>query len=348
MTSVTDAMNTALPESDSDEQAVAGAASTATINPEIVEASPPSLQGATGGADALSTLLPQLTTLVTALMSPMMEQMKESQEQNRRMFEDLRRVKNGYSESDGHKYKLTHPKDPFRGSNFTGDRAKWSEFDEDLKTYIGGINSAYVDLMEWAELQSDENLTMDDLQNVDEKYVEMSKQLYTKVVSFPEGEAKTMMTNEKPNGLLAWKRIAKFFDPCGKVSRIRLLGRVLNPGSVASLDKLNEFIQDWVKLKTRYEKAAKKIVGDESACSILVQMCPPDLKDYLERRAEEYDTYQNIMGVISAEIDRRHEDKNSKGSFIGQYTTISNGRGRQNSERVAIQNVEEKEKNLTP
>ena len=110
-----------------------------------------------------------------------------------------------------------------------------------------------------------------------------SAQIYSVLQNLLEGEPFMILRNtEKANGLEAWRRINRRYDPSTGAKKSALLRHILNPGK-CKLEELSERIEGWMELVNRYESRKdsagnRQSIAQDIKMSILESMCPPEVE----------------------------------------------------------------------
>ena len=110
--------------------------------------------------------------------------------------------------------KLVSNKEPWKDGKVHLDRSVWPDFEHRFKVHVGGVHWKFRKALEWAENTEEENVSDGMLTKEDPDYEAIAAQVYTKLAGIVEGQASVMVRNVTGgNGLLAWRKLAKFFDP---------------------------------------------------------------------------------------------------------------------------------------
>ena len=303
---------------------------------------------------AQTEMMEMMRTVMVKQIDAMAQMQQESA--NRQETHDMRvqeMLEKNRNKGEGEKElpRLITNKEAALDEPFRGDRSKWGEFASKLKTVLGGIHQTYMEALEWAEKQDEEQLTMAKIREENIGYAEAATQLYTKLSMYLGGEPYTMLTNAKEanglqNGLLAWKRLVRYYDPNNATTRRSLLGQILNPGQAKGYDALNGHLEQWIDKKQKYERMSQKTIEEEYLIGIIIEACPNTLKEHLETNAERLCTfkevYEEIIRHVERHVSKRTGGKDGKvGSFDmggsngegdeedGQYPYLSNlGKGK--------------------
>ena len=297
--------------------------------------------------EMMKTLMETHTTQLLKMQEMQTQRQVYYEEKLAEILVEARKIKT----KDEELPKLISVKDTTIDEKFAGNRNKWSEFAEKLKTLLHGIHQKYAEALDWAEQIDEKSLTMEDIKAKDIDYATASAQIFGKLSTYTTGEPFTMVSNAKDkNGLLAWRRLVRYFDPNNAITRRSLLGQILNPGPAGSYEKLNGHLESWIDKKQRYERMSQKEIEEEYLIGIVVEMCPGALKEHLETNAERLNTYKEVYEEVLRHLERHlskkansksgdskgslcdmevHHEEENHSSYGGHYlNTVGNQKGK--------------------
>ena len=131
-----------------------------------------------------------------------------------------------------------------------------------------------------------------------EEIHEKAAQVYAVLQNLLEGEAFTIVHNcPKGNGLEAWRKINKRYDPATGSRKGSLLRHILSPAK-SKLEDLTANLEVWLDLIARYENrkdpsGARVQLQDEIKIAVLEQICPTELERHLQMSKARLRTFED-------------------------------------------------------
>ena len=137
--------------------------------------------------------------------------------------------------------------------------------------YICGVFQEAETLLEWARSKEEPLGEADlvEIESVEEhELIHISKQVYTVLAAICDGEALSIIMNVPGrNGLEAWRRLNRRFDPKTAGRRKNAMSTILNV-KPCSLKELPAAIERWEKHVREYEETSKSTVSELSLIHI--------------------------------------------------------------------------------
>ena len=161
-----------------------------------------------------------------------------------------------------------------------------------------------------------------------EEIHEKSAQVYAVLQNLLEGEAFTIVHNcPKGNGLEAWRKINKRYDPATGCRKGSLLRHILSPAK-SKLEDLTANLEVWLDLIARYENrkdptGARVQLQDEIKIAVLEQICPTELERHLQMSKARLRTFDDHREEITSFLETR------LGSKL-KIETIASASGKEN------------------
>jgi hypothetical protein len=137
-----------------------------------------------------------------------------------------------------------------------------------------------------------------------------SAQIYSVLQNLLEGEPFMILRNtEKANGLEAWRRINRRYDPSTGAKKSALLRHILNPGK-CKLEELSERIEGWMELVNRYESRKdsagnRQSIAQDIKMSILESMCPPEVERHLQLNRSRFLDFDDMHAELASYLETR-------------------------------------------
>ena len=125
-----------------------------------------------------------------------------------------------------------------------------------------------------------------------------------------KGEAFSIVRNTtRGNGLEAWRKINRRFDPATGGSRKSLLRHVLAPPKL-KLEELSAGIESWMDLIRRYEdckdsRGEGQELPEDVKISILESMCPVEIERHLQLNRSRLDTFEQDWEELRLYLETR-------------------------------------------
>ena len=148
--------------------------------------------------------------------------------------------------------------------------------------------------------------TADAVDNLSDK----SSQVYAALQNLLEGEPFMIIRNtDKGNGIEAWRRLTRRYDPSTGAKKSSLLRRILSPGK-CKLEDLSEKIEGWMELVNRYESrrdssGSRQTLADDIKLSILESMCPSEIERHLQLNRSKFVDFTDMHSELSTYLETR-------------------------------------------
>jgi len=200
----------------------------------------------------------------------------------------------------------------------TVDEAKFNSWAFKLTNYVNASVPNARPLMKWAlerSMDIDGTQLHAELQASgisDEDGNQVQRQLYALLVSITEGEAATIVENSgEDNGLEAWRRLTKRFDPNNAGRKRAILDTILALPRV-KMNDLQNALENMKKLITQYETKHKKKLDDDIKQTVIRGIVPEHLRKHLEMNSSRFmdsdDMLEEIAGYIQSQPDANAMD----------------------------------------
>ena len=143
-----------------------------------------------------------------------------------------------------------------------------------------------------------------------EEIHDKSAQVFAVLQNLLEGEAFTIVHNcPKGNGMEAWRKINKRYDPATGSRKGSLLRHILSPAK-SKLEDLTGNLEVWLDLISRYENrkdpsGARVKLQDEIKIAVLEQICPTELERHLQMSKARLKTFEDHREEIMSFLETR-------------------------------------------
>ena len=137
-----------------------------------------------------------------------------------------------------------------------------------------------------------------------------SSQVYAALQNLLEGEPFMIIRNtDKGNGIEAWRRLTRRYDPSTGAKKSSLLRHILTPGK-CKLEELSEKIEGWMELVNRYESRRdgsghRQVLADHIKMSILESMCPSEIERHLQLNRSKFVDFNDMHAELSTYLETR-------------------------------------------
>ena len=137
-----------------------------------------------------------------------------------------------------------------------------------------------------------------------------SSQVYAALQNLLEGEPFMIIRNtDKGNGIEAWRRLTRRYDPSTGAKKSSLLRHILTPGK-CKLEELSEKIEGWMELVNRYESRRdssgnRQTLADDIKMSILESMCPSEIERHLQLNRSKFVDFNDMHSELSTYLETR-------------------------------------------
>ena len=186
-----------------------------------------------------------------------------------------------------------------------------------LESFIYSIFPEMEKVLTWAE--DEENMvsmaraqtafgtgTADAVDSLSDK----SSQVYAALQNLLEGDPFMIIRNtDKRNGIEAWRRLTRRYDPSTGAKKSSLLRHILTPGK-CKLEELSEKIEGWMELVNRYESRRdgsghRQVLADDIKMSILESMCPSEIERHLQLNRSKFVDFNDMHAELSTYLETR-------------------------------------------
>ena len=281
------------------------------------------------GAPAASQPGPQvdvqaLVEAVQRLQMVMQEQQNAIQQYEGRLAE-LRVLAQAQGRGGGpqenHRARLVDTRGIGKPPVFPGDMAKWPAWSFKMENFVASVYQEGRNALHWAATQEDPILQAE-VDAIIENASEISEGLYSALAQLTEQEALDIVKNcPRGNGLEAWRRLTRRFDPQTVGRKRALLGKILAPG-VSKMSDLSASIEQWEERVRQYQDRSRESLSEDVRAGILIEMAPEQLRTHLylnQSRLESYDKVRaEIFSFLEAKYAKHTQDDPMDVGFVGK------------------------------
>ena len=151
---------------------------------------------------------------------------------------------------------IAKPKD------FENDETKWPEFAFKYENWVGAVIPEARLYLRWAEMEAN---TIDDLSVLPDKLSaegaeNLQRQVYVGLCQLLSGESLDILRNgAEDNGLDAWRRLWRRWDPNTKGRDRAIYLSIVQPGQAKTVEQASRMMESWETKLRHYEQRRKKI-----------------------------------------------------------------------------------------
>lgn len=203
------------------------------------------------------------------------------------------------------------------------DGTEWIRWTRKFESYICSASQGFDLVLEWATMQKDiitgEMVTAiwSNSTEVRGNITRMSSEIYALLMQLVTGEAFDLVANtNRGNGVEAYRKLARKFDPTTGGRQRNLLRAILQPGR-ASDETLGLAIERWEEQVNRYEKfkddsGQRPKITDDVKIAAVEGMVPLDLEKHLQLNANRMwsfaDVREEVQGYIDAKLTNNFKE----------------------------------------
>jgi hypothetical protein len=235
---------------------------------------------------------------------------------------------------------------PFTYDNSEGKFRAWAAKAEDFT--VGVFGEVFRRVLEWA-VDQDEIITKDmveaawgDEDDHEGDYLphheHCNSQLFSALRALTDGESFDIVNNVKAgNGLEAWRKLNKRFDPSTGGRRLNLLKAIMSPGK-SKMEDLGSCLEKWEEQVGRYQKKKdsdgnRAVVSNDMKMAALEQLVPDELEKHLllnRARLKSYDAMREEVityfeSVTGSKIKETAVQKRSKNPDAMDVDSLQKG-----------------------
>jgi hypothetical protein len=200
-----------------------------------------------------------------------------------------------------------HEKSFKRVRDFEGPN--WMEFAFQFKIALKGSSVEAWKLLESVERKTTK-IDLDDLE-MEEEWVGVSvakvaSELFEVMAMLLKGEPLNVLRGVGDlNGLEAWRRIVAKYNPTTPATALVAMTAVMCPKRVKNARDLNSAIEEWEIQVGTLEKDHEEVLSVRMKVAAFLQLCPPDIQDFVFQHSEVMTTYELCRDKVKAIVGNR-------------------------------------------
>ena len=181
--------------------------------------------------------------------------------------------------------------------DFDGSQSTWEPWVHSFKSAMRSACPEILKAMEEAEKTSldakDENFEeYDDV-------ARMSSELYNVLSQYCTGEALTVVKGVTTfEGLWAWQKLHRKFNPKTMARAIRLMTEVAGPRPVKDIREVDDAITNWEMKVKKLEAEFGEKLSSTMKVAVVTGMMPNSIQDYVYTNVDENTQYSAVIGRI--------------------------------------------------
>ena len=203
---------------------------------------------------------------------------------------------------------------------FSGNEDGFLYWRTRVESFVASIFPDMQDVLDWCD-DVDVELTPTIIEdnfgaaNPSQKTIEgiseISTELYAVLQSLCEKEAFTIVRSAgKGNGLEAWRKLIKRYDPTTGGRRRAMLRSILTPNKCARIEDLYSALETWEEHVRQYESRKKQdgsrhILDEEIKIAVLEHLCPSELEKHLQMNRARFLDYADVRAELITYLETR-------------------------------------------
>jgi hypothetical protein len=190
-------------------------------------------------------------------------------------------------------------------SAFTGKVDDWADWSFGFKGMIRAASKDMYDALETVEAQ-DEEITIQDVQLMNDKLRKESGELFDVLRQMVEGEAKAIVRSVTDmEGIRAWQKLHMKNNPRTMARGVRMMSEVVSPPKLKELSQVEKTIGDWEdKIRILQGQFGEKL-SDFMKMAILTGMMPPKIQDYVYSNIDKNSKYDGMKDKLRGMISNK-------------------------------------------
>ena len=162
--------------------------------------------------------------------------------------------------------------------------------------------------------------------------LDINKELHAVLQSLCEKEAFTIVRSAgKGNGLEAWRKLVKRYDPTTGGRRRAMLRSILTPAKCGRIEDLYAALETWEEHVRQYESCKKQdgsrhILDEEIKIAVLEHLCPTELEKHLQMNRTRFLDYADVRTELVTYLETR----------LGSKMKLSDASGHTSQEAVPM------------
>lgn len=198
---------------------------------------------------------------------------------------------------------------------FDNRESSFSIWTKKLENFFLSVHSDMEPVLEWSleqttgALPSDADLHFDGSDTLHPRVDDVdvkAAQLYTLLAQLTDGESFDIVNNAgKNNGLEAWRKLHRRFDPSTGGRRRNMLREIINPGRCKHENQLYGAMERWEELVQRYERKLGRSLDDDLKMAALESLVTSELEKHLMMNASRLNSYESMREEVFLYIETR-------------------------------------------
>ena len=190
-----------------------------------------------------------------------------------------------------------------RCETFAGDQAKWEDWSFAFKRSIRSMSrDAYDAMTEWEKGTED----LDEETELSKELEQRSAELYDILCQFCSGEALMVVRSvEDMEGIKAWQRLHKKYNPKTMARGVRMLTEVIGPPKITELTNFETSVTMWEEKVKRLTAQFNENVSNNMKIAIFTNMMPASLQDFVYIHTEKDCKYEEVREKVAALVSNK-------------------------------------------
>ena len=189
----------------------------------------------------------------------------------------------------------------------SGKESQWREWSFQLRVAVKAMEGTMAELM--ARVEGDENAY--DLQPLELEFTNINVtkaagELYDILCMCVKGDPLILIQGvTSMNGLEAWGRLYRRYNPVTPARALQAVISVLTPGKVKDQRDLTNEIEKWEGRLLLIQREYKETLSERMKIAAVTSMCPSEIQDLIFQQGDKLDDYLKVRDQIKAIILNR-------------------------------------------
>ena len=185
----------------------------------------------------------------------------------------------------------------------SGDPGEWDDWSFAFKRTIRRMRPATFTKMNEAEQMTDE---IDEVAELEKEFEVRSGELYDALCQFCQGNAMSIVRSvDDMEGMRAWQRLHKWYNPRTMSRGVRLLCEVTNPPKIKEMKDIETHMNKWEEKVKVLEKQFKETLSNNMRIAIYTNMLPMTIQDYIYTNVGKETKFEDLKEKIKSMVGNK-------------------------------------------
>ena len=190
-----------------------------------------------------------------------------------------------------------------RVDTFKGGHTEWEDWSFAFKRTIRSMSiDAYKKMVEVERSTED----IEELTELEPSLEQRSGELYDALCQFCTGEALSVIKSvDDMQGMRAWQKLFKKYNPKTMARGVRLLGEVTSPPKVKELRDIEVDVNRWEEKCKTLSTQFKEDLSNNMKIAVFTNMMPISIQDYIYTHVDSEATYESVKDKVRAVVSNK-------------------------------------------